>query len=122
MSFNHQLHSLIPLDELGHGTHTTSTVVGRFVKGASVLDSAYGTVSSIAPNAHLAIYNVYKHFDEVDIIATMESAIDDGVDLLSISMSWDKELPLYFDPILVASFKVVKKKVFLLACQQGILA
>ena len=81
-----------PLDEDGHGTHTASTAAGRFVKGANIFGNANGTAVGIAPMAHLAIYKVCGiSCLESDILAAMDAAVDDGVDILSLSLGIVKE-------------------------------
>ncbi|KAL3647177.1 hypothetical protein CASFOL_008145 [Castilleja foliolosa] len=76
-----------PLDDDGHGTHTASTAAGNFVRGANVFGNANGTAAGVAPLAHLAIYRVCSLFcSESDILAAMDVAVDDGVDILSLSL------------------------------------
>ncbi|CAN1243597.1 Subtilisin-like protease [Linum perenne] len=93
-----------PFDIDGHGTHTASTAAGAFVSNADTLGNARGTAAGIAPAAHLAIYKVCFPDDDVDcaesdILAGLDAAIRDGVDVLSISMGNDDPkqlLPLVF--------------------------
>ncbi|RVX09005.1 Subtilisin-like protease SBT1.2 [Vitis vinifera] len=77
-----------PLDDDGHGTHTASTAAGAFVKNADVLGNAKGTAVGMAPYAHLAIYKVCFGPDcpESAIIAGLDAAVEDGVDVISISL------------------------------------
>ncbi|KAK4844220.1 hypothetical protein QYF36_017791 [Acer negundo] len=77
-----------PIDDDGHGTHTSSTAAGNFVEGASVFSQANGTAAGIAPLAHLAMYKVCSLAGcaESDIFAGMDTAIDDGADVLSLSL------------------------------------
>ncbi|RXI01079.1 hypothetical protein DVH24_001313 [Malus domestica] len=47
-----------PFDQNGHGTHTSSTTAGNFMKGTSVFGEGNGTTVGMAPYAHLAMYRV----------------------------------------------------------------
>ena len=49
---------LSPLDELGHGSHTASTVAGRAVGNVSFGGLAVGVARGAVPGARLAIYKV----------------------------------------------------------------
>lgn len=71
-----------PMDENGHGTHTASTAAGNFVNG-----NANSTAVGIAPHAHLSIYKVCSpRCPESVILAAMDAAINDGVNILSLSL------------------------------------
>ncbi|XP_015161399.1 subtilisin-like protease SBT1.2, partial [Solanum tuberosum] len=86
---SYQLGNGSPIDGNGHGTHTASTAAGAFVKGANVNGNANGTAVGVAPLAHIAIYKVCGSdgkCSDSDILAAMDSAIDDGVDILSMSL------------------------------------
>ncbi|TKY70883.1 Subtilisin protease SBT1.2 [Spatholobus suberectus] len=102
-----------PLDDVGHGSHTASTAAGRFVPGANVFGNAKGTAVGMAPDAHLAIYKVCDLFGcpESAILAGMDTAIEDGVDVLSLSLGGPPS-PFYDDPIALGAFSAIQKGIF----------
>ncbi|MFM9444444.1 S8 family serine peptidase [Streptomyces acidiscabies] len=79
-----------PLDGESHGTHTASTAAGDANVAASVPDSGIsGTkISGIAPAARIAAYRVCytDGCGTVDIVAAMEKAVADGVDVINYSL------------------------------------
>ncbi|PHT96118.1 hypothetical protein T459_04000 [Capsicum annuum] len=108
-----------PIDEDGHGTHTASTAAGGFVRGANVYGNANGTAVGVAPLAHLAIYKVCDSFGCSDshVLVAMDEAIDDGVDILSLSLGGFTS-PFHNDPIALGAYSATERGI-LVSCSAG---
>nr|DAD48077.1 TPA_asm: hypothetical protein HUJ06_018014 [Nelumbo nucifera] len=79
---------LSPIDSEGHGTHTSSTVAGNVVKGASLYGIGKGTARGAVPSARISVYKVCWAVGcaDMDILAAFDAAIHDGVDIISLSV------------------------------------
>lgn len=90
-----QFQSLLPgeytsaRDDNGHGTHTASTAAGNRNVKASIFNISRGTVSGIAPRAHIIAYKVCGDLGcyQTDSAAAIQKAIQDGVDVINFSIS-----------------------------------
>jgi subtilisin family serine protease len=106
-------------DTNGHGTHTLSTAGGRFVSGANFLGSAYGTAKGGSPNARVASYKVcWTGCYDADILAAFDAAIQDGVDILSISIGRAFAIPYFRHGLAIGSFQAVMNGI-LVVCSAG---
>nr|GEW12036.1 subtilisin-like protease SBT1.2 [Tanacetum cinerariifolium] len=86
------------IDNEGHGTHTSSTATGNYVNNASVFEQANGTATS-------------------DILAGMDTAIEDGADVISLSLG-GPPVTFYNDPIAICAFTAIKSGIFV-SCSAG---
>ncbi|XP_004249825.3 subtilisin-like protease [Solanum lycopersicum] len=112
---------MFPTDNYGHGTHTSSTAAGNFVDGANFYGNANGTAVGIAPRAHVAMYKVCDAFYclEYKILAGLDAAIEDGVDVISISIGFGHfRSPLYDDNIAIGTYSAMEKGIFV-SCSAG---
>ncbi|XP_049415574.1 subtilisin-like protease isoform X2 [Solanum stenotomum] len=117
---SYQLGSGSPIDDNGHGTHTAGTAAGAFVKGANVFGNANGTAVGVAPLAHIAVYKVCNSDGcaDTDVLAAMDAAIDDGVDILSISLGGGRSSDFHSNPIALGAYSATERGI-LVSCSAG---
>ncbi|KAL4605811.1 hypothetical protein ACB092_09G056600 [Castanea dentata] len=108
-----------PIDDTGHGTHTSSTAAGVFAKDASLHGLGTGTARGGVPSARIAMYKVCwdSGCSDADVLAAFDEAIADGVDLISASMGGPSR-SFFEDPIAIGSFHAMKKGI-LTSCSAG---
>uniref|UniRef100_A0A1J3HXM5 Subtilisin-like protease n=1 Tax=Noccaea caerulescens TaxID=107243 RepID=A0A1J3HXM5_NOCCA len=107
-----------PFDGEGHGTHTASVAAGNHGVPVVVSGHHLGNASGMAPRAHVAIYKaLYKRFGgfAADIIAAIDQAAQDGVDIINLSITPNRRPPdiaTFFNPIDMALLSAVKAGIF----------
>lgn len=110
-----------PRDTEGHGTHTASTAAGSVVQDASLFEFAKGEARGMAVKARIAAYKICWSlgcFDS-DILAAMDQAVADGVDIISLSVGATGLAPRYdHDSIAIGAFGAMDHGV-LVSCSAG---
>ncbi|KAL6006855.1 hypothetical protein ACLOJK_032351 [Asimina triloba] len=109
-----------PRDALGHGTHTASTAAGAEVPNANISGFANGTARGMATKARIAQYKAcwFGMCANSDILAAIDKAIEDGVQILSMSIGSAEAIPYYKDVIAIGAFQAVKNGIFV-SCSAG---
>ncbi|KAF4388463.1 hypothetical protein F8388_012440 [Cannabis sativa] len=109
-------------DLVGHGTHVASTAAGCTVSGASYYGLATGTAKGGSPSSRIAVYRVCSPQGCLGstILKAYDDAIEDGVDVLSLSLgaSAAYQPDLYTDPIAIGAFHAVEKGITVV-CSAG---
>uniref|UniRef100_A0A803M0K5 Uncharacterized protein n=1 Tax=Chenopodium quinoa TaxID=63459 RepID=A0A803M0K5_CHEQI len=111
-------------DYNGHGSHTLSTAGGNFVPGVSINGIPFGTAKGGSPRARVASYKVcWSSIDgragclTSDLLAGFDMAIQDGVDVVSISVGGTSSD--YFDDVTaIGAFHAFQKGI-VVVCSGG---
>ncbi|CAI8611108.1 unnamed protein product [Vicia faba] len=88
-SFNPSVDFASPLDGDGHGSHTASIAAGNNGIPVRMHGHEFGKASGMAPRARIAVYKaLYRLFGGfvADVVAAIDQAVYDGVDILSLSV------------------------------------
>ncbi|XP_042024891.1 subtilisin-like protease SBT2.3 isoform X1 [Salvia splendens] len=111
-----------PFDGDGHGTnycrHTASIAAGNHGIEVVVAGHTFGNASGMAPRSHVAVYKaLYKSFGgfAADVVAAIDQAAQDGVDIISLSITPNRRPPgiaTFFNPIDMALLSAVKAEIF----------
>ncbi|WP_201752779.1 S8 family serine peptidase [Micromonospora rubida] len=88
-----------PRDAQGHGTHTASTAAGNTAVPVTEQGVDFGEISGVAPGAAIAVYKaLWQGTDDdttggqtSDIIAAIDQAVADGVDVINYSVGGTNE-------------------------------
>ncbi|WP_180687401.1 S8 family serine peptidase [Streptomyces gossypiisoli] len=106
-----------PVDDEGHGTHTSTTAAGNYGVPASVPGTGISRtrISGIAPAARVAAYKAcWKGSGcwTADVAAAIDQAVADGVDVINISLGTGGDPADLTRPTYTAMFNAAKAGVF----------
>jgi subtilisin family serine protease len=106
-----------PRDYNGHGTHTASTAGGNQGVATTGAAAVFGSINGIAPRARVSAYKIgwdngegSAGADTGDIVAAIDQAVADGVDVINYSFSGTQTN--YLDAVEVAYLFAARDGVF----------
>jgi len=101
-----------PRDRNGHGTHVASCAAGN---GNTL--SPLGLISGIAPQAQLGNYKVFTtEFTTLEqIVAALEACVEDGMDVVNLSLGSEAYVNTVFDPEAIAIRNAINAGVVVVA-------
>lgn len=88
-AFNPTIDFASPMDGDGHGSHTAAIAAGNNGIPVRLHGHEFGKASGMAPCARIAVYKaIYRLFGGfvADVVAAIDQAVHDGVDILSLSV------------------------------------
>ncbi|KAI3955593.1 hypothetical protein MKX01_034915 [Papaver californicum] len=88
-AFNPSVNYASPLDGDGHGSHTAAIAAGNNGVLLRMHGFEFGRASGMAPRARIAVYKaLYRYFGGFvsDVVAAIDQAVHDGVDILNLSV------------------------------------
>uniref|UniRef100_A0A1J3ELY6 Subtilisin-like protease n=3 Tax=Noccaea caerulescens TaxID=107243 RepID=A0A1J3ELY6_NOCCA len=88
-AFNPDVDFASPMDGDGHGSHTAAIAAGNNGIPVRMHGYEFGKASGMAPRARIAVYKaLYRLFGGFvsDVVAAIDQAVHDGVDILSLSV------------------------------------
>nr|GMC77425.1 subtilisin-like protease SBT1.4 [Ipomoea batatas] len=111
---------LSPRDTNGHGTMCTSIAAGSVVANASFVGYAPGEARGMAIKARIAAYKVCwsAGCSDADNLAGLDQAVEDGVDVISVSIARPAPVPYHLDNIAIGAFGAMQQGV-VVSCGVG---
>ncbi|XP_024544835.1 subtilisin-like protease SBT3.9 [Selaginella moellendorffii] len=109
-----------PRDFAGHGTGVSAIAAGMPVKNVSMeAGLAQGDARGGFPAARIAMYKVCWGFQcyDIDIVAALDDAINDGVDIISLSLG-DDPVVYSVDSIAIGAYHAIERGI-VVSCACG---
>jgi hypothetical protein len=111
-------------DYNGHGTHTSSTAGGNHDVPTTGPAEVFGPISGMAPRARIAMYKALWSLEDgsqasgynSDLVAAIDQAVHDGVDVISYSISGTQTN--FLDPVQISFLYAADAGIFV-SCSAG---